>query len=241
MKSQISWLVRFAANTGRYWDGFLSYNNPPSTWIYYGDADLTRRWNYRTRALNELVFDIDHKDWQTVVINANKLESTFNRYGIPFIRSVTGGKGMHYHIFIDYDGFDRAVHPLHILQYLYTYLTNTHGAKYVDTVFFTKKRQLIRDFGGMHARGCFKSVVDTIPHRRPCFNLSDVVFPKKIEIWRLSTDVTNNILVADTHPDEVSIPYVYNPVSDDNPEYPPRWHSVLNYGRKRLSINGRTD
>jgi hypothetical protein len=49
---------------------------------------------------NELVFDIDAKDWQSARLLALRLEKTLNKFQIPFNRW-SSGNFLHYHIFLD--------------------------------------------------------------------------------------------------------------------------------------------
>lgn len=57
--------------------------------------------DYRTILHNEIVFDIDFKDWKYVKQYAEKLQIYLDQKGVPYLMGMTGGKGMHFHIFMD--------------------------------------------------------------------------------------------------------------------------------------------
>lgn len=70
---------------------------PMGIWIPLSQADFPI--DYRTILQNELVFDIDFRDWENLKEFGSRIVVYLQEQRIPFIISDTGGKGIHIHIF----------------------------------------------------------------------------------------------------------------------------------------------
>lgn len=228
--NRYSYLLEFAQKA-RDWDGYMARGNPPGRWFHYREWD-GKPYDYRTIAGNELVIDIDAVEWRKVKSVALKIQNALDANKIPYIMAYSGGKGVHFHIFIHAHNFELAIGWKRIKLYLLRYVLSLAGvsSKYIDTGIVCKERQLIRDFGGK--KEYFKVPFAILPSSRP--TPKKPAYPYKIEVWNVPVKLLQNIHYAELPPEKIEVPPVYRLAEGYGLEYPPYEHARRYYGRTLL-------
>jgi len=91
------------------------------------------KWNnfdladWRTVLPNEIAFDVDCQRFSEVLYLAKKLYVTMKMAGIPFIGGPSGGKGYHFHLFIDCRGIEQITGWLRIRMALWDWILDRAG------------------------------------------------------------------------------------------------------------------
>lgn len=157
-------------------------------WVPMTAAPPGELWT-RTIALNEVVFDFDSSDWARVRFEADRVCAVLDQIGAPYLLSMTGGKGVHIHVWLDAQSvrmdnavLDRAervdVCPFSVLRE--TFANGVLDAADVPRaarwskdggvidwlkVHWSSKRMgsMIREFGCAGSRGFRKTLVDSLP------------------------------------------------------------------------------
>lgn len=160
----------------------------------------------RTILKNELVFDFDNPEWTELASEARKLIAYLRSEKIPCYIALTGGKGMHVHVFVDPtsvqidEGLGQQLkeHGVDVLSITRVLLANNLLEKAgVDAAKAGLDRgkigwrssgrgSLIRMCGAVHERGGgVKTIVMEVPDQRPEPASLPLVFPKSLEMWRV--------------------------------------------------------
>lgn len=167
----------------------------------------------RTLCRNELVFDIDAKNWDKCYLQAKYLEETFNKFSIPFLR-YSSGNWLHYHIFIDgindeclikilvdyskYKNYEKITTEglrkflkelkIGLFDFILKQTKKVKGAK-IDEQIVRAERHMIRFEGAKNEKtGYYKSLLLELPKEQPKIQQEDIVLPKKIELWHVDDE-----------------------------------------------------
>lgn len=149
---------------------------------------------------SEVVFDIDTHDWDKVRETGRKLEAYFRRNDIPFIPAWSGGKGMHYSVFLGgmalpdtmaermSDMVEKRL--IDISSTVRKYFANKWVEESgVDKEVIDMSRvnwssytngALLRTFGGQKKNGGRKTVVGTVPTEKESLESLRLRFPREI-------------------------------------------------------------
>lgn len=79
-----------------------------SKWRWY-DNQQNEPIDYRSVLLNEIIFEIDVKEWKLCKRLAMKIIDVLNAYQTPFYICPSGGKGIHVHVFFNCDEYDEGL------------------------------------------------------------------------------------------------------------------------------------
>lgn len=180
------------------------YENQPWTNLYNLKFPIRR-----TLCRDELVFDIDAKNWEKCYLQAKYLEDTFNKFNIPFLR-YSSGRFLHYHVFIagiTYECFIKIIPDYSDIQnrrrmsneefvnklgrmlkigffdFILKQTKKVKGAK-IDEQIVKAERHMIRFEGARNEKtGYYKSLLLELPKEQPKIKQEDIILPKKIEFW----------------------------------------------------------
>lgn len=174
--------------------------------------------------LNEIVFDFDTEDWSAIKQEGDKLLTYLQKEGIPYIMGYSGGKGIHIHVFADFGSVkldpdlaghleDRADYgldvPVIVRRALYYHLVEQAGADaqraHLDPLKVgfhkTSKGSMMRAFGCLRPKGekyagGVKTLIDSIPTRRPVLGELPLRFPDEVKLWNIGSlsEIINNVL-----------------------------------------------
>ncbi|MFH7903927.1 MAG: DNA primase noncatalytic subunit PriX [Candidatus Aenigmatarchaeota archaeon] len=181
------------------------YENQPWTFLFNLKFPIRR-----TLCINELVFDIDARNWEKCHLQAKYLEDTFNKFNIPFLR-YTSGNWLHYHIFIDGINDECLIKILvdysesknygkittkdlrkflkelkiGLFDFILKQTKKVKGAK-IDEQIVKAERHMIRFEGARNEKtGYYKSLLLELPKEQPKIKQEDIILPKKIELWNV--------------------------------------------------------
>jgi len=195
---------------------FFSLNNPhtnmPTRWIEMDKWD-NGKTDFRTIHWNELVFDIDEKDWKKVHKVGYMIIDMLLSYQIPFYIYLTGGKGIHIKCYLNARGKENDTDWQPIRQYIYNLITNNISNINIDTRKVSwddySMGSLIRAEGGIkwHVpqkledfrwKGkkvpCYKSIIDEIPEEKVYIHShKQVKMPSKFKQWQVSKSILSEI------------------------------------------------
>lgn len=194
---------------GQYLENRMDDFKKPWLDIDYRDDLLVTRQILK----NEIVFDFDYKDWSKVREEGNKLIKYLNKENIIYITALSGGKGLHIHLFLDTasltidenigNNLNKSIEiPRVVRKCIYDEIVRKAKLKKVDSknaegldtrkVYFTSvdgKGSLIRDFGCVRnsLEGQVKSMwVGEIPAIRPDVTFKNMVFPENVPLMYAS-------------------------------------------------------
>lgn len=181
----------------------------PTKWNQLNQA--TFPVDHRTILHNEIVFDLDFKNWTKVVQYGNKLIAGLINMEIPYILAFTGGKGLHVHVFYEIpdilprsEEHSWSISPKKLRIWLFKYILDNAGIekeligqrKPFDTSCVNwgdSKEHLIRIFGGRNNNG-YKTLLTEIPEEKPSINWDSVISPQRINLWKVSEDILQDFL-----------------------------------------------
>lgn len=185
----------FSIGQWREWD--VSSPLPPSI-----------NFDHRTVLPNEVVFDIDEKDWREVRNIALLIHNFLNLNSIPHVMGQSGGKGIHIHIFLKlspdiykelsrYESSNIDIPRLIRLIFFKWVIENTGVKESSLDPSLVKwssegKGHMVREFGGrkfvktesgieIH----YKSYLSEIPKDRVWADEKDVQYPPALEVYRI--------------------------------------------------------
>lgn len=149
--------------------------------------------DYRSILPNEIVFDIDVRDWNKVRMYHNMIKRGLAYYGVPHITAGSGGKGLHIHVFVKMDSdnpFIRVVGQDKIRWFLSLMILYKGGvtAKDIKAEIDPRKlnprehSSLIRTFG---AKKYYRKtyIRDDVPFDRRVLARGNVEYPREIRLW----------------------------------------------------------
>jgi len=162
---------------------------------------------HRTLCANELVFDLDGKNWESAHPLAEKLEKVFFEWKIPFFR-YSSGNFLHYHVYFAKDiqvsekiwmdyfshkgkiGIGNLTRFLKLLRFaIFEYLTNLVNSvkdAHFDMALMKASRHMVRMEGSKNEKtGYYKSLLLELPEDQPKIQQQDVILPSKIEHWEI--------------------------------------------------------
>lgn len=191
-------------------EGKIQNGDNPSLylWIHYKDVwgDLKEPIYTRGILQNEILLDPDTKEWNHLVIGMNQIKAFCAKEGIPLYLAYSGGNGVHGDIFfdtkslmIDEDNFNNAKkYDIDLFKTARKVLTDIvfaeSGANRLSLAIDSKKINFskdrmgsqVREYGTMRPDGNYKTLITTIPETRPCIGSLPLIFPEKIELWKVS-------------------------------------------------------
>ncbi|MGB3908247.1 MAG: hypothetical protein WBL02_07435 [Methanomethylovorans sp.] len=185
----------------------------------YGWRDFTNIWHkvleygkpIYTRGIlrNEIVFDPDVNDWETMKEQVGKLTSYLDLQGIPYELAYSGGKACHLHIFfdtfdLDTEDFKEAkVYDVDLWkcarETIVNELLKLSGADHKkmgldwgkirfdiskDSNGKNRMGSQIREYGTTRPNGKYKTLVDEIPETNPDY--LPLRFPGQPKLWNIS-------------------------------------------------------
>jgi len=187
----------------------VGHDNPLGKWLPMSQLKNPIR---RSICANEIVFDIDAKNWKACYELAKQLENVLNEWIIPFLR-FTSGNWLHYHVFINNrteipipiikDYFkDREEYTIKDVLYfvhhdlkkaLFKFITNltkpVSGAKF-DVGVMEAERHLIRFEGSRNEKtGFYKSLLPSLPKEKPKVRQEEVIIPEEIPHWKVPQEL----------------------------------------------------
>jgi len=188
---------------GQYTEGRIDDFKKPWVILDKDDVILTRQI-----LRSEIVFDFDCDSWKKVAREAKKLKKHLDTNDIPYIMAHSGGKGIHFHVFIDRNtiyltdkkileqvqeckiDFARVVRKLifdDIVEKANLKVSSPKDRNGLDTtkVYFSTelgRGSLIREFGCMRKTGKVKSVIHDIPDELPEIYEDKVEFPSEVKL-----------------------------------------------------------
>jgi hypothetical protein len=151
---------------------------------------------------NELMLDPDVKDWNILKQEMDKIQKFCQADNIPLQLAYSGGNGVHGHIFFTYELPDEAkeiikTYDVDVFEFLRNALVNiilkesgtSRELLHIDSKKITfsasKKGSQVREYGTLRPNGNFKTLIQTIPDKKPEVGSLPLVFPDKIEIWNV--------------------------------------------------------
>ncbi|MEM3525588.1 MAG: hypothetical protein QXQ54_08090 [Thermoplasmata archaeon] len=182
---------------------FVAYNydDKISPWVSF---DIATRFpvHHRSVGFFELVFDIDAVAWEQVKTVGMRITETCKRLLISHYAYLTGGKGIHIHVFfrypmgenldLDAQVIDMGVLPrdLRIAYFNYILKQAEISPEQLDNALVvwddTQKGHMVRAEGASRCNGeilTYKSYIAEIPRTRTFItSIKDVKLPEKIEI-----------------------------------------------------------
>ncbi|NLT37301.1 MAG: hypothetical protein GXX95_03970 [Methanomassiliicoccus sp.] len=197
------------------------------TWHPWNECQHKDRIITAGTLLNEIVFDFDTEDWSAIIQEGNKLLTYLKNEVIPHQLAWSGGKGIHIHVFVDMGSVepdpalaehleDRAEYGLDVSAIVRRAL-NDHiaaeagmdikraGLDPLKVDFSTaRKGSMMRAYGCLRPKaekyaGGVKTLLDSIPERRPRPGELPLVFPEKIGLWNIGalSSIINDALRAE--------------------------------------------
>jgi hypothetical protein len=159
----------------------------------------------------EVIFDFDYPTWSKVRSQAKKLVDYLNYANLEYMMATTGGKGIHVHLFMDWENIEipndvlldcqkyevdvwrvvRRVVFNSIVEKANLKVGTVKDREGLDTskVYFTtmhdSKGSLIRDFGCPREDGNVKSLIKVVPYEKPNIKMTECVFPDKIVLTNI--------------------------------------------------------
>jgi len=175
-------------------------------WTFFKDIWPQIKAPIWTRRIldNEVVFDADVKNWQTLREEMNKIILFCRDNHIPFYLAYTGGDGVHLSLYmkpVELD--DRLLKKAYekdlditkiIRQTAINHLLETSKASTKKLALDTKKYNFskmrsgsqLREYGTLRENGGFKTLIEEIPLNKPDAASLVLRFPDKIELWDIS-------------------------------------------------------
>ncbi len=193
-----------------------------SKWLLYKEANKNKLYDYRTIKPNELIYDIDIKEWSKCVELAEKIKEYLINQDINFSIYLSGGKGIHINVFFLVELKTPNLFSLYkkalelgfsyrdIRMFLHKRILREAGINFDKKIFDilkvsfddNKKGSLIRACGGRkineEGKISYKTWLapdEEIPKRKD--NLRDpdkVKFPDKFDLWTMPEEVVNECL-----------------------------------------------
>ena len=175
------------------------------TWHFWPCEHKEPYWT-RSILTNEVVFDLDMSDWHQIKNAYEKLQTTLDALGFPYLLAFTGGKSCHLHVFLDssVDGVwsqaevdqikERDVDIWFWIRECFVDLILERADLKSQTIkldwgkirwAITSKGSMIRDFGTPRPDGRFKTLLMQIPDERPA--AAEPVFPDMVPIAKVWT------------------------------------------------------
>ncbi|MEM5782143.1 MAG: DNA primase noncatalytic subunit PriX [Candidatus Aenigmatarchaeota archaeon] len=181
------------------------------TWQYLKDIKNPIR---RTICDNEIVFDIDAKDWSSCYKLAYNLENVLNAWKIPFLR-YTSGNWLHYHVYLDrlstcpnevwrhyfvlkmkkenkkeiivsMDDLKEFLRKIRyaLFEFIVSLLPETENAS-IDKTIMKASRHMIRFEGSKNEKtGYYKSLLEELPKEKPQIREENIKLPNKFEYYK---------------------------------------------------------
>ena len=171
-------------------------------WKYWKDVmqKATQPIYTRGSLSHEIVIDFDVKDWDTLKIEGDKLIKYLKSVNIPYLLAYSGGNGIHVHIFmqsLEFNLPDLKEYDIDITKAVRksvsTVILQDANVKPDDIgldkkkVNFSKDRMgsQVREFGTIRPDGKYKTLIETIPTKRPEVSLP-LIFPAEVPIWDIT-------------------------------------------------------
>ena len=170
-----------------YFSGWISLDN--FKWDNFHLID------WRTVLASELVFEIDLERWGEVCLYARKLWYRLKVDGIPFVYGPSGGKGIHFHLFIDAHGVEQITGWRSLRVALWNYILDKmsipeylrqvgHGyCPSVVTFSDTSHGHFIREWGST------KRTVKSYSDGPPGSETNPKVVPTGFRVWHVPNKV----------------------------------------------------
>jgi hypothetical protein len=146
--------------------------------------------DWRTVLPNEIVFDADFLKFTQAIYWARRLYVTLKMNGIPFVAGPSGGKGYHFHLFLDCRGVERITGWLRMRLALWNWILDRTGVPdtlraegngFCPTVVRFSDRSpvhLIREFGSV--KNTMKVQVVGIPG-----SSMTRIIPRGFKVWKV--------------------------------------------------------
>ena len=178
----------------------------PSIRYLANEHDWWHHYQYIRCMDNELVFDIDERDWGLIRIYTKPLIKHLKKKGIPFTMAGSGGNGIHCEIFFDALDYQKLYGFRQVREVLWNYILDEIGVDeglrgagrpYCNAVICFGDRseygRIVRDFGG-NKMGNYKTLIKHLPRKRESiYDKSYCVFPEYIMIWKPSIDILESL------------------------------------------------
>lgn len=184
-------------------------------WVPYKEMWNDVKETIYTRSIlqNELLLDPDVKDWKTLIVGMELIKSFCERENIPLSLAYSGGNGIHGDIIfdakslmVDVENFDKAkkydidLYKI-VRKVLVDIIFNQSGANRMalaidaKKINFSKDRMgsMVREYGTMRPNGNYKTLITTIPENKPVVGSLPLIFPEKIEQWKIPTKYNKKI------------------------------------------------
>lgn len=177
----------------------------PNRWF---ETDGSPYYDYRVALDNEVVFDIDEKDWGIGREKAIFIEVILRQIGHDFWLAPSGKKGIHIHVFLDSVTLDGRVDRVGFAQRIIETARDMFAVDIsTDPVGYAKGTQVFREFGtlGVGPKGpLWRKTLWTLPahmlpdSREQAYAMAGVVIPVSVphkapyseDLKRMVHDVT---------------------------------------------------
>lgn len=182
-------------------------NNPVFyIWINYKDIS----WNelkepIYTRSIlsNEILLDPDTKNWDELKKGMDLIKTFFERENIPYQFAYSGGAGIHCSVFLSPFMMDAELIELSkkyeidlaniVRNVMVDIIFNQSGANRNALAIDSKKinfsmhkmGSMVREYGTLRSNGNYKTLITTIPDKRPNINELPLIFPDSPKLWTI--------------------------------------------------------
>jgi hypothetical protein len=165
--------------------------------------------SYRTVLVNEVCIEQDFKKWSNQYLWGNRILNTLKEMKIPHLMCHSGGKGLHFHVFFDAHCIEQVTGYKQLREKIWHYILNWSDVpdslrgleKPYDITAYsfsdTSQGHLIRELGG-HKRQR-KRIITKIPKANEIIS-GDVIYPKKIPVWKVPVDVLRSLNLEPKYP-----------------------------------------
>ncbi len=192
-------------------------------WMPYKDIWHKVKEPIWTRGIlpNEICIDPDLKDWSRLATELKKIQAYCTKEGIPLELAYSGGNGIHGHIFfsaalkIDSNNFnDCKKYDIDLFKLVRNVLLDTilegAGTNKLALALDSKKINFgvnrkgsqIREYGTLRKNGNYKTLITTIPNKKPEPGELPLVFPESVRLWTVPDK--NNKIINDKIRKEIS-------------------------------------